>query len=381
TDLTARIDNTLDLTSWSRVEFGVWNTQNTVTYDFLIGGADTTPQGRNTTRDGTGTLSAVYAQHTWTPIPSVDLTTGVRANRYDVTAATYIEPRLGAGWQLTPSLRLKAAWGRYHQFVNRVENEDVLQGSRDFWLLADSSLKPNASTHTIAGFLFDRPSWALNVEAYDKTLENATIFSRRYRQAFGVNTGSFFFTGEGRSRGLEFLLERKLGAVTGWASYTLAKSTAQFADVDQGRAFSTSQDQRHELKLFGTMQLRKWELAATGIYGSGRPYTAPISQYQLKLLDGSTQNYINVGDKNGERLPSYQRVDLAVSRMIRTKGLLDWRVGISLYNIANRRNISFRKFDLSTDPMTISDVTQLGFTPSIDIKLTRRGLRDLTGGR
>lgn len=381
TDLTARIDNALDLAPWSRVEFGVWNTRSAVTYDFLIGGADTAQQGRNTTRNGEGTLSAAYAQHTWTPVPSVDLTTGVRANRYDVTATTYLEPRLGVGWQLTPSLRLKGAWGRYHQFVNRVENEDVLQGSRDFWLLADSTLKPNASTHTIAGFLFDRPSWALNVEAYDKTLENATLFSRRYRQSFGVNTGSFFFTGDGRSRGLEFLLERKLGTVTGWASYTLAKSTTQFADVDQGRAFPTSQDQRHELKMFGTMQLYGWELSATGIYGSGRPYTAPISQYQLKLLDGSTQNYINVGDKNGERLPSYQRVDVALSRMIRTDGLLDWRVGLSLYNLANRRNVSFRKFDLSTDPMTISDVTQLGFTPSIDIKLTRRGLRDPIGGR
>ncbi|MBL0170500.1 MAG: TonB-dependent receptor [Gemmatimonadaceae bacterium] len=378
-DVTVRIDNTLDLASWSRVAFGVWNTHNTVTYDFLIGGTDTTQRGRNTTRDGAGTLSAAYAQHTWTPTPTIDLTTGVRANRYNVTAATYVEPRLAAGWQLTPSLRLKAAWGRYHQFVNRVENEDVLQGSRDFWLLADTALKPNASTHSIVGLLFDRPSWALNVEAYDKTLENATLFSRRYRQAFGVNTGAFFFTGEGRSRGLEFLLERKIGTVTGWASYTLAKSTTQFADVDQGRTFPTSQDQRHELKAFGTMQLRKWDLSATGIFGSGRPYTAPISQYQLKLLDGSTQNYINVGDKNGERLPSYQRIDLAVSRTIRTEGLFDWRVGMSLYNIANRRNVSFRKFDLSTDPMTISDVTQLGFTPSIDIKFTRRGLRDPIG--
>ncbi|MBK6457997.1 MAG: TonB-dependent receptor [Gemmatimonadetes bacterium] len=282
---------------------------------------------------------------------------------------------------MTPALRLKGAWGRYHQFVNRVENEDVLQGSRDFWLLADTLLKPNASTHTIVGLQFDRPAWALNVEAYDKTLENATLFSRRYRQAFGVNTGSFFFTGEGRSRGLEVLLERKIGALTGWGSYTLAKSTAQFADVDQGRAFPTSQDQRHELRGFGTAQVGKWELSAIGIFGSGRPYTAPISQYQLKLLDGSVQSYVNVGDKNGERLPSYQRMDLAVSRLFKSDGLFDWRVGLSLYNIANRRNVSFRKFDLSTDPMTISDVSQLGFTPSIDIKLTRRGLRDIVGGR
>ena len=47
-----------------------------------------------------------------------------------------------------------------------------------------------------------------------------------------------------------------------------------------------------------------------------------------------------------------------------------------MYNLANRRNVSFRKFDLSTSPMTISDVTQLGFTPSIDVKLTLRDLKE-----
>ena len=145
---------------------------------------------------------------------AVDITTGVRGTQYDATGQTFVEPRVNAGWQVTPSLRFKGAWGRYHQFVNRVENEDVLQGSRDFWLLADSTLRPQGSTHVIAGVLYDRPAWALNIEAYDKTLENATLFSRRYRQAFGVNTGSFFFTGDGHARGLEFLLEKKRGSVT-----------------------------------------------------------------------------------------------------------------------------------------------------------------------
>ena len=376
-DRTVRLENIVDLAASSRLEFGVWATRNTVTYRFAVGSTtDTVQNRRNTIRNGEANVLAAYAQHTWTPVPQVDITTGVRSTQYDATGESFVEPRLNAGWQITPSLRVKGAWGRYHQFVNRVENEDVLQGSRDFWLLADTTLRAQGSTHLIAGLLFDRPAWALNIEAYDKTLDNATLFSRRYRQAFGVNTGSFFFTGDGHARGLEFLLEKKRGSVTGWAAYTLMKATNRFDEVDGGRAFPSSLDQRHELKGFGSWQLGKWDLSAVGVYGSGRPYTAPIAQYQIKLLDGRQQTYVNVSDKNSQRLPSYQRADLAASRIFETKGSFDWRVGLSLYNILNRRNVSFRKFDLSSDPIIVSDVGQLGFTPSIDVKLTWRAQRE-----
>jgi hypothetical protein len=267
---------------------------------------------------------------------------------------------------------LKAAWGQYRQFVNRVENEDVLQGSRDFWLLADSTLPPTAAEHRIVGAAFDRPQWSINVEAYDKNLTDIALFSRRYRQAFGVNTGSFFYTGDGRARGLEVMLEKKRGALTGWSSYTLSKTTSTFADVDQGAEFPSSVDQRHELKGFGAYAMGKWQVSATALYGSGRPYTAPVAQYQVKLLDGSTQTYVHVGAKNSERLPSYQRADIALSRTIRTEGTFNWKVALSLYNVTNRRNVSYRQFDLSTSPMTITDIAQLGFTPSIDVSLTLR---------
>jgi ferric enterobactin receptor len=381
-DRTLRVENALALTSWSRLEFGTWLTNNQVHYQFAVGNtSDTLQRNRSTVRDGDANTVAGFVQHTWTPIPTIDVTTGVRVTRYDATAQTFAEPRVNAGWQVTPSLRVKGAWGRYHQMVNRVENEDVLQGSRDFWLLADTALKPQGSTHLIAGFLYDRPGWALNVEGYTKTLENATLFSRRYRQAFGVNTGSFFFTGDGRTRGVEFLLEKKRGDVTGWLSYTLMKSTNRFAQVDGGKEFPSSLDQRHELKGFGAWQVGQWDFSSVGVYGSGLPYTAPVSQYELKLLDGSAQTYVNVSDKNSLRLPSYQRVDLAVARSFTPDDSpFRYRVGLSLYNVLNRRNVSFRKFDLSTNPLTLTDVSQLGFTPSVDLKIFWRGTRERQTG-
>jgi hypothetical protein len=375
------MDTELQAANWSRVGFGVAATRNRVSYDFIVGASDTTQASRNTSREGEALLTTAYAQHAWLPVPAMDITTGIRANRYDATGETYLEPRVSLGLQVTPSLRLKGAWGLYTQFVKRVENEDVLQGSRDFWLLADSALAPSSAEHRIVGLAFERPEWGLNVEAYDKVLSDVSIFSRRYRQSFGVNTGSFFFTGDGRARGLEVLVQKKRGGLTGWLSYTLSKTTDTYADIDNGDAFPSTLDQRHEVKAFGVYALGPWEFAATGLYGSGRPYTAPVSQYQVELLDGTTQTYIHVGSKNSERLPSYQRADFSVSRRWTTEAS-ELRVGLSLYNLTNRHNISYRKFDLSQTPMLITDVTQLGFTPSIDVRLSLRELKALVpGGR
>lgn len=378
-DVSLRLDNELQVASWSRVAFGGGVTRNRVSYDFIVDATDTTQNGRNTSRDGDAVLTAAYAQHTWTPIAAVDITTGLRASQYDATHETYVEPRVSLGLQLSASLRLKGAWGKYHQFVTRAENEDVLQGSRDFWILADSALEPSAAEHRIVGLTFDRSAWSLNVEAYDKTLTGISLFSRRYRQSVGINTGAFFFTGNGRARGIETLLQKKRGALTGWLSYTLAEARDRYDDIDGGREFPSALDQRHEAKGFGAYSMGKWEIAATALYGSGRPYTAPLSQYELELLDGTTQTYVHVGTKNGARLPTYQRADLAISRRWESDAM-EWKIGLSLYNITNRRNVSYRKFDLSQSPMLITDVAQLGFTPSIDVKFSLRELKTIVGG-
>ena len=77
---------------------------------------------------GTGTLSSAYAQHRWLPSDRFDVTVGLRTSTYDQTDDLYWEPRASAQFRITDNVRLKGAWGQYHQFVKRVENEDVLEG-------------------------------------------------------------------------------------------------------------------------------------------------------------------------------------------------------------------------------------------------------------
>ena len=55
------------------------------------------------------------------------------------------------------------------------------------------------------------------------------------------------------------------------------------------------------------------------------------------------------------------------------------KVGLSFYNVLNRQNVSYRHFDLSQSPPVITDITQPGFLPTLDLKVTLRDLRRLMG--
>lgn len=96
-----------------------------------------------------------------------------------------------------------------------------------------------------------------------------------------------------------------------------------------------------------------------------------MNQYSLTMLDDETLGYIHVGEKNGSRLPDYNRVDISISRQWKSEnGITEG--GISLYNMFNNKNISYRDYDLDVSPIIASDVNMLGFTPTIFVNFKSR---------
>ncbi|WP_157603367.1 TonB-dependent receptor domain-containing protein [Spirosoma telluris] len=82
---------------------------------------------------------------------------GLRLTYYDVTSQLYTEPRLSASYHLTERIKLKGAVGQYYQFAKQVTREDISQGNRNFWLLANNTYLPvGSSVHFIAGAVMKR---------------------------------------------------------------------------------------------------------------------------------------------------------------------------------------------------------------------------------
>ncbi|MVM38863.1 TonB-dependent receptor [Spirosoma sp. HMF3257] len=109
----------------------------------------------------------------------------------------------------------------------------------------------------------------------------------------------------------------------------------------------------------------------TWIFASGRPYTSIVGEYSVTLLDGTSKTFTNPSAKNANRFPAYSRLDASATYNFRNGS-----IGLSVFNLYNRKNIWYKKFtsvsDGSTSQLVISDITYLGITPNLTISYRLR---------
>jgi len=362
-DYTLRMDNEYRLTQNNTLEFGFQGSLMDIGYYYTQNDTlemiDTRTQGLSL---------ASYLQDKIYIKDKMTLVCGLRSTWYNLTNKVYIEPRISASYKLNDRWNLKASWGKYNQYTNRVVRENVLEGNRDFWLLADDEMIPVSSAfHYIAGFSYEAPRYLVDVEVFYKPMKGLAEYTMRNESFRRVTTSSLpdnFYWGNGVAKGFEVLLQKKFGAYTGWLSYTYSRVTHEFDELNNGEAYPSMYDQPHEVNLVNTYQWGNWVLGATFVYNTGQTYTAPVGAYQLTMLDGTVGDYIHVGDKNGYRLPAYHRLDLSVTYRF-TLGQTKSNLGVSLFNVYGRDNVWYREFDVEDNEIIISDVNTLGFTPNV----------------
>jgi hypothetical protein len=266
-------------------------------------------------------------------------------------------------------LKIKGAWGIYNQFAKQVEREDISNGSRNFWVLANDSYLPvTTSRHYILGFSYELNDYLFDVEGYVKDIDNDSRYSLRFAPQIGrgLSAKETFFNGTGKVKGIDFLVQKKFGNYTGWVGYTIAQADKNIVLPSGETTFPSNFDVRHEFKSVNIYKLGRWDLGATFIYATGKPYTSIVGGYTVKLLDGSEKTFTDPSITNGNRLSDAHRMDVSA-----TYNFGHGSIGFSIYNLYGRSNVWFKKYQTVTDPTTndkylsITDVNYLGFTPNI----------------
>jgi len=374
-DLSVRLDNEWHLTNSHDLKIGLGFSSFDVHYFSTLN--DTVDLVR---RETSAVQGSGYFQDLWKITKDLELTAGLRGTYYQKTGLVYYEPRASLVYSLTSYFMLKGAWGRYYQFVNRIANENILEGSRDFWMLSDNELEPGFAEHWIGGASLENEDYLLDVEGYYKDLDKVVEYSRRASYARGVLfrnqsgaqlRGSGFFQGGGFSRGVDVLVQKKTGRLTGWIGYTHGKVTYEFPELNNGNPYPASHDRTHEVSIVGKLSIKNWDLSATWVYATGKAYTVPESQYYLRFKDGTRKGYIHISEKNSYRLPDYHRLDLSLSRSFETRSNR-YVLGLSVFNLYNNTNIWYRQFNLDTVPVAVTDVKMLSVTPTVYFQVYSR---------
>lgn len=367
-DLSLKSDYSYNLSTHHLFGGGIFITDYLISYDY--GESDTSIYLQ---KNQTGMLVGGYLQDRMRFFNTrLTITPGLRFSYFSPTGKLYPEPRLAISYNITGKIKLVGETGKFYQFANRVLREDILSGSRDFWILSDGENIPITSAwHYIAGVSYENKSFLASVEGYYKAIDGITEYSVRFKPGPGGNGYSEnFFSGVGYATGVEFLLQKKIGNLTGWITYTLGEACNKIS-VYGNSYFPATQDVTHEFKFVSMYDFKNWSFSLTWLYASGRPYTAPDGAYTVALVNGTTQTFIDFGDKNSSRLPDYHRLDIGVNYHLRSKLTnREWgNVGLSVFNLYNRTNIWYKEFQIIDGTILETDKLFLGFTPNITITL------------
>ena len=160
---------------------------------------------------------------------------------------------------------------------------------------------------------------------------------------------------DGYSTGIEVLLRKKIGNISGWLSYSLSKS----AKSNGNFYYPTRIDRTHTIKFLFNLKLSEsWFFTSFWTFATGLPYTPIIGKYiggeDINIKGHSFNDeffdlFPIIGNKNSKRTPAYNRLDIGFSGSL-FWGKLLFKPYLQILNVYNSPNpVSYKETDRSLE--------------------------------
>ncbi len=373
------------------------NSKNTVRFGFNVIHHTITPS----TTEGMGIVSnkksrkglenAVYANNSWKISERISVDYGLRFSFYNVLGGdtynvyqngqiinsvkpeegkigkTYynLEPRAAANYRISSTTSVKAGYARNTQNLHLMSNSTG--GSpTDQWIGNSYNIRPEIADQISAGYSrnFKNNAYEVNAEVYYKSMQHQID----YKDGTDINTildvESALLFGKGRAYGLEVMIKKKKGKLTGWIGYTLSKTERQINGINNGKWYNAKQDRTHDLSIVGIYSLSsRWTISGTFIYNTGNAVTFPTGKYVLN--DVVMYQY---GNRNADRMPATHRLDISVTYEKPSKRRYQSSWNFGLYNVYGRKNpysITFRENPSNPNKIDAVQTSLFQWIPSV----------------
>lgn len=176
-----------------------------------------------------------------------------------------LEPRFGVSYALNDDQSVKASYNRMSQYIHLISNT-ASATPLDIWAPSDQYLKPQILDQVAAGYFrnFKEDKYSLEAEVFYKKIKNksdyidgADLIAHRAIERVMLN-------GEGLAYGLELMVKKNTGKLTGWLSYTLSRAEqrtpggiAGGPGINNGEWYRANYDKTHNLSLTEPTSLQK----------------------------------------------------------------------------------------------------------------------------
>lgn len=260
-------------------------------------------------------------------------------NKWDVIKPYYnFEPRIGINYLLDDTKSIKLSYNRTSQYIHLLSNTTA-STPVDVWTPSTNNIKPQLADQFAIGYFqnLDNNTYELSAELYYKDMNQLVDYIDGATLLLNEYVESQVLEGKGRAYGLELLAKKNRGKLTGWFSYTLARSERKVIGVSNDEWYPSRFDKTHNLNISAIYDLNpRWSFSSTFTYATGTPTTLPNARYNQ---GGYYVPYNSGNGRNNFRVPDYHRLDFSVTlhpkrSNRRWKGT--WVFGV--YNVYSRRN-------------------------------------------
>ncbi len=265
-----------------------------------------------------------------------------------------LEPRAAVKYELNATSSLKASYMRTTQYVHLISNT-AASIPLDVWTPSTNNIKPQISDQVAIGYFKNfgntKNDYETSVEAYYKTMQNQIDYVDGADLLLNPYLEGQILSGKGRAYGLEFYVKKNTGRLTGFISYTLARTERQVDRINNNDWYPTRFDKLHNLNLVVSYDLNKrWTLNTNVVYGSGTPVNLPTNAF---IFEGYQVPHNPAAPRNNIRIPDFFRIDLTATVkskerkqpefmptnfLKRMKYTYEWEIVFGVYNLLGKRN-------------------------------------------
>ncbi|MCG6191416.1 TonB-dependent receptor [Maribellus maritimus] len=303
---------------------------------------------------------SAYASNFFLPYPNLKIQTGVRFScMINKSSRWYsLDPRLNVQYLLKNDNSVKLSYTKVSQAIHLLTNPGLGMPIDIHIPFSDDYEPEYAHQYSIATNLKKKihgRMFYFTAEAYYKQMKNIVSYlpgksSRNFTAIISnkKDIDEIVTTGQGKSYGIELLLEKPFGKLNGRMAYTLSGIKHQFGELNNGKEFYAQHHRPHNLVMVASYNFnQKHILSANFNYMSGARTTLPIflyNQYYFGIAGGYTYDLPHGGvpfyaqsEINEYKMKDFHTLSLSYLYKFRKRRWNgEWE--FSVYNVYNRKN-------------------------------------------
>ena len=245
---------------------------------------------------------------------------------------------------VTPMSSIKIGYSRNYQYLHIISNSTVVTPT-DIWKSSDPYIEPAKGDQVAMGYFYNikRGVYETSVELYYKYVQNVVEYRGGAQLIMNPELEQDLLAANMDAYGIEFLVRKNMGRLTGWVSYTYSRSFLRTEGaalnqlVNSGEKYPSYSDKPNDLSIVANYKIsRRFTLGTSFTYSTGRPATYPESTVRFYR-----NNFPYYSDRNKYRLRDYHRLDVSLiwdtSLKKKKKIYSSWI--LSIYNVYGRNNV------------------------------------------